>query len=172
MNTIPMQLVAFVRNSLNPQKFIAQHFCIEDFYRWRNFMVEQVDSLTILLSTNSFDDKEMEKIITQVVDLSNTINSYIFRKFRFIRSHAQSGIINEHYIFTLDLLDGLTLTLNTLFPIPAGKVKISDSFLFDTLIALKKEFYKLTLHLRNSKVEGELANVILLGLSKLIHKKY
>lgn len=172
MNTIPMQFALFVRNSLNPQKFTNTSLSPDDFQKWKNYIIDQIALLNIHFSITPFSEQEIQFLITQVVDLSNTVNSYIFRKFKIIRSHPNADLINKHYIFTLDLLDGLTLTLNTLFPIAAGKVKISDSFLYDTLSALKKDFYKLTLHLKKSGVEIELANVILFGISNLINKKH
>lgn len=167
-----MQFALFVRNSLNPQKFTNTSLSPDDFQKWKNYIIDQIALLNIHFSITPFSEQEIQFLITQVVDLSNTVNSYIFRKFKIIRSHPNADLINKHYIFTLDLLDGLTLTLNTLFPIAAGKVKISDSFLYDTLSALKKDFYKLTLHLKKSGVEIELANVILFGISNLINKKH
>jgi len=171
MNIIVMQLIAFVRNSLNPQKFIGQKLSPEDFYKWRNYIVKEADSLKILISVTSLSDYEIEKLITQLVDLSNTVNSYIFRQFKLIRSHAQAKNINEYYNFTLDQLDGIILTLHVQFPGPSGKVKISDSNLYETLNVLKKDFDKLSLHLQFSAVEKELINIVQMGLSKLIHKK-
>ena len=171
MNIIVMQLIAFVRNSLNPQKFIGQKLSPEDFYKWKNYLVKEVDSLNILFSVTSLSDYEIEKIITQIVDLSDTVNSYIFRQFKLIRSHAQAKNINEYYNFTLDQLDGLILTLHGQFPGPSGKVKISDSNLYETLNVLKKDFDKLSQHLQFSTVEKELINIVQMGLLKLIHKK-
>lgn len=171
MNIIVMQLIAFVRNSLNPQKFISQKLLPEDFYKWKNYIVKETDSLKILISVTSLSDHEIENLISQIVDLSNTVNSYIFRQFRLTRAHPQSKIINEYYNFTLDLLDGLILTINTRFPDLAGKVKISDSYLYNTIDVLKRDLYKLALHLQVSTVEKELGSIVLIGLSKLIHKK-
>ncbi|TFF37016.1 hypothetical protein [Mucilaginibacter psychrotolerans] len=171
MNIIVMQLIAFVRNSLNPQKFIGQKLSPEDFYKWRNYIVKEADSLKILISVTSLSDYEIEKLITQIVDLSNTINSYIFRQFKLIRSHAQAKNINEYYNFTLHQLDSIILTFHVQFPGPSGKVKISDSNLYVILNGLKKDFYKLSQNLQFSTVEKELINIVQMGLLKLMHKK-
>ncbi len=171
MNLILLHLTAFVRNSINPQKFIGQTLSPEDFSKWKNYIVKEIDSLHLLLTIDPSNDSEIEKLITSIVDLNDIVNQYIFRQFRIIRVHPQAKKINKNYHFTLELLDGLIQTFKIRFPIIVGKVKISDSSRYSTIYILKNDLNKLAFHLRQSKIEQELCNIVLKGLSKLIHKK-
>ena len=171
MNYVTIQLQQFVRESICPQKFIGKQISSEEFIKWKNFVNKEIASINLSVLDSKFLDRDIVAIITQVVDLSNTVNSYIFKKSSFLRNHLQASVIKEHYTYTLFLFGGLISELNNLFPIEAGRVKISHSSLFETISGLKIHLYKLNRHLQDSHIEKDLLDIVNVGISKLIHKK-
>lgn len=171
MTIIPMQLAAFVRNSINPKKFAGKNLSPGDFNKWKDFISNAVDSLSIIIAVTAFHPGEIESIITQVVNLSNIVNSYRFKEFRQLKVHPQARLIGEHYEYTINLFDGLLRKLGVLFPKEAGGVKISDSNLYETMSVLKKGVHQLSVHLGNSAVETKLADIVVSGISKFIHQR-
>jgi hypothetical protein len=171
MNFIPIQLQQFVRVSINPQMFIGKQISSDEFVKWKNFVNKEIASVSLIVFDSKLHNRDIAALITQVVDLSNTVNSYIFKKSLLLRNHLQASVIKEHYNYTLYLFEGLISTLNDLFPNEAGRVKISHSNLFETISGLKMHFYKLNRHLQNSRVEKDLIDIVMVGISKLIHKK-
>jgi hypothetical protein len=171
MNFIPIQLQQFVRESICPQKFIGKQISSEEFRKWKSFLIKEIGSLNCAVLDSSLTGLDIEALLLQIVNLSNIVNSYIFKKSSFLKNHSQARSIKEHYNYTLELFDGLILTLNDLFPVESRNVKISDSNLGETISGLKMRYYKLANHLNDSSAERDLVDIAISGVSKLIHKE-
>ena len=171
MDLITIQLQQFVRESINPQKFIGTTISSKDFAKWKDFLAKEINSLNLAVLNLSFHNQDVEILILQLVNLSDVVNSYIFKKSPILRNHPQARLIREHYIYTIEHFDELISILDNLFPNETGKVKIANSKLFNTISDLKVHYQKLMNHLNSSKVEKDLVDIVLLGIYKMIHKK-
>lgn len=171
MDLTTIQLQQFVRESINPRGFIGKTVSSEDFNKWKNFLTKEINSLNLAVLKSSFHNQDAEMLILQLVNLSNVVNSYIFKQFSLLRSHPQARLIREHYIFTIEHFDELILFFNNLFPREAGNVKIADSELFNTISDLKAHYQRLANHLGSSPVGRDLVDIVLPGIYKMIKKK-
>ncbi|MBK0380059.1 hypothetical protein [Mucilaginibacter segetis] len=171
MDLITIQLQQFVRESINPQKFIGKTVSSKDFGKWKDFLAKEINSLNLAVLNLSFHNNGVEKVMLQLVNLSDIVNSYIFKKSLILRNHSQARLIREHYIYTIERFDELISILGNLFPNEAGKIKIADSKLFNTISDLKGHYRELINHLRNSDAGKDLVEIVLLGICKMIHKK-
>jgi len=171
MNFIPIKLQQFVRESISPQNLIGKHISPQEFIKWKNFLTQEIRSVNFHFLNASSLSQDVATQLTQIVNLSNVVNSYILKKFKLLRDHPQAKKIKDHYNYTLNLLDELILRSNDLFPGEAGKIKIPQSNLFETISTLKTAYYKLTDFLQVSEIEEELSEIVLSAISKYIQKK-
>ncbi|MDB5086752.1 MAG: hypothetical protein JWR09_746 [Mucilaginibacter sp.] len=171
MNFITIQLQQFVRESISPQRFIGKQISSDEFIKWKNFVEKEIASVNPAVLNSKLHKRDIAVLISQAVDLSNTVNSYVFKRSSILRNHIQASVIKEHYNYTLCLFEGLIKELNDLFPNEAGAVKISNPNLFETISSLKMHYYKLDRHLQNSDIEKDLLDIVMAGILKLIRKK-
>lgn len=176
MNFISIQLRLFVQESIDPKNFIGKHLSTSEFNKWKNFLDKE--AAAILLSVTDwqpgfqeYDEKHIESLITALVNLSNMLNSYMFKSPPLLKNHPQARSIKEHYYYSLHLLEGLLLSLGESFPGPVASVKISQANLRAVIPRLKEKFYKLSDHFNDLPIDKELLDIVIPGLSALIYKR-
>jgi hypothetical protein len=176
MNFISIQLRLFVQESIDPKNFIGKHISVSEFNKWKIFLDKE--AATILLTVTEWtlglqenDEKHIESLMIALVNLSNTLNAYIFKNSALLKNHPQARIIRQHYYYSLNLLERLLLSLGESFPAPAASVKISQANLWEVIPRLKEKFYKVSNHFNDFLIDKELLDVVITGLSALINKK-
>ena len=176
MNFISIQLQLFVQESIDPKNFIGKHITISEFNKWKIFLEKEVAAILLSASEwpsgfQEYDAKHIESLITGIVNLNNTLNTYILKNSALLKNHPQARSIKEHYYYSLKLLEGLLLSLGDTFPAPAASVKISQANLRAVIPRLKEKFYKVSGHFKDFPIDKELLNIVISGLSALINKK-
>ncbi|QEM06189.1 hypothetical protein DIU31_022705 [Mucilaginibacter rubeus] len=176
MNFISIQLRLFVQESIDPKNFTGKHITTLEFNKWKNFLKKEVTAILLKVSEwplnlQEHDAKHIERLITGIVILSNTLNSYILKNSVFLKNHPQAKIIREHYYYSFNLLEELLLSLGESFPGAAAGVKISQANLRHVIPGLKKKFYKLCGHFNEFVIDKALLDIVIPGISALINKK-
>lgn len=176
MNVISIQLRLFIQESIDPKNFIGKHITTSEFNKWKIFL--EKEAATILLTVTEWtlglpenDVKHIESLIIALVNLSNTLNAYIFKNSALLKNHPQARSIREHYYYSLNLLERLLLSLGESFPAQAASVKISQANLREVIPRLKEKFYKVSDHLNDFPIDKDLSDIVIPGLSALINKK-
>jgi len=176
MNLLSEQLQLFVSDSLNPQKFAGHHFSNKEFEKWQDFLTKEIAALRYYPSC--FPDPKNRKgkavtvtFINQIVDLSNTINSYLTKLYPVWKSHPQADQIKLNYHFSLNSFEELITILGASFPRISQLVKITNYSLPLVKMGLKQRLKLLTTHLYFTNNAEELKEIVLSGFAQLMLQK-
>ncbi len=173
MNLLSNQLQLFVSDSLNPQKFAEHQFSNLEFEKWQDFLKKEITA--IRYSSSSFPDPKSKAnkllivtYINQIVDLSNTINSYLTKLYPLWKSHPQAIQIRSNYVFTLNAFEEVIALLATSFDKIRVLVKISNYSLAQVKMGLKQKIKSVTEYLYLTNIDEEFKEVVLAGLNQLM----
>jgi hypothetical protein len=176
MNFISIQLQLFVRDSINPLKLAGQQIPHEEFAKWKSFLLAESAAIRLLVQNYSFTQqdkrsKEITALLSQVITLSNTVDKYIGKYLQVWSHHEQAQQIKVHYLFTCNLFEELLTTINDYFPIESGRARITYFGLAGVKMQLKQSQSVLALYVKGSAIDDELNDLLLNGITQLIHRK-
>jgi len=176
MNLISEQLQLFVSDSLNPQKFAGNHFSNKEFEDWRAFLANESSALKRLSAyfPNSKQGKNktgIVKLVNQIVGLSNLVNTYLTKFHAVWKNHPQVDEIKANYQYTCNVFEELISDLCRAYPFAKGLVKITYYNLPQVKMQLKGQHKLLTEYLRKTSIDEDLKELVLDGISQLIHQK-
>jgi hypothetical protein len=176
MNFISIQLQLFVRDSINPLKLADQKIPPEEFAKWKSFLLAEGAAIRLLVQNYSFThqdkiNKEITGLLSQLITLSNTVDKYIGKYLQVWNRHEQAQQIRVHYLFTCNLFEELLTTIKEYFPVESGKARIANFGLAEVKMQLKQKQSVLANHIKGSAIDNELNELLLNGITQLIHKK-
>jgi hypothetical protein len=176
MNLLSEQLQLFVSDSLNPQKFAGHHFSNTEFEKWQDFLTKEIAALRYY--ADSFPDPKnrtskaiIVTFINQIVDLSNTINSYLTKSYPVWKGHPQAELIRSNYLFSINAIEELIAILAASFNRIKDLVKTTNYSLPQVKMGLKQKLKLVTAHLYLTNVEERFKELVLAGLTQLMLQK-
>lgn len=176
MNLLPEPLQLFVRDSLNPKKIAGHPISSTEFETWKSFLTNEIatiKSLTACLpeSKRGKNKAALAILMDQVVDLSNTIYSYLTKLHPVWKTHVQADQIKTGYLFTCNAFEELLSALSASHPFFKGQTKITNYQLPQVIMHLKERHRLLTAHLDGAAIDPELKEIVLVGIYQLILQK-
>jgi hypothetical protein len=165
-----------VSDSLNPQKFAGHQVSKKEFEKWKVFLSVETTALKSLTdyfpNTKSGKNKAaISSFINQIVDLSNTVNTYLTKFLPVWKGHPQADQIRASYLYTRNVFEDLISTLCKAYPFINGLVKISNYNLPQVKMQLKQRHKLLAEHLYHTSIDEKLKELVLYAFSQLILQK-
>lgn len=171
-----VHLQQFVVESLHPETLARQQFSSSEFKKWKNFVDKEIekiypDTFKSLIWSHNRRDEYIYGIITQITELSNIINDYIFKYSRVWHKHAAAKEIRQGYVSSCLAFENVIGDLTRRFPAIAERTRFTDYVLNAVKIELKKQLVSVKAHLQNQSLDFELSSVINDGLTHLVNQR-
>ena len=176
MKNISVHLQKFVKLSLHPTTLAGQQLTTNEFEKWKIFINEEIAKLSVVAFKASviyreYKFDELLPLTDQLIDLSNTINSYMLRYTKVWKTNSGGDQIKQHYLLTCQVFEDFMESVAKRFPSLGAKMVYSDFALWRIKQELKLLANTADQHLQKQIIGPEIRNVLLDGIRHMIGQR-
>src|ERR1700733_8978833 len=151
------QLLNLVDERIAPPNLIGQVITNEQLIDWESTLASEGRELkqAFFLETDALP-KEKQNLLSQLLFLSNTVNSYLSRLSPVWKDHEQVSLIRNFYLKTINFLEFLIANLGSSEPEFHLNQPVSDFQLKAIKPQLNRQYASLQKHLDASAIDQDL----------------
>lgn len=173
------KLHVFFSQSVSPVSFLDRELSSADFIKWKSFLQFETDGLILAIKNNlpgplpGIEKKNSSAAVqSQLVILSDQINSYLFRQKKVWATHRNANQIRTHYLYSLSRIEEILDYLSSKFPeYYNNEVKLTDFSLMNILPELRHLVFGLKEKLKSDGIQEVLYKIVFTGLYDLLSVK-